>query len=93
MFGAQKVSDILVRGNRCYVLSFKVQGDEFLGEILSSSDLESWQREAAVVFPAIPRSLERADDGTFYVGLGASFSSDSRTRGESGSIWRLSQPR
>jgi hypothetical protein len=91
-FGEQKVSDILVRGDRCYILSFKVQDDGFLGEIFSSSDLESWQREAAVIFPAIPRSLERADDGAFYVGLGASFSSDSKTRAQSGSIWKLSQP-
>ncbi len=88
-FGQKKVTDFIVQGDRCYVLSFEVKGEGFLGEIYSSTDLENWQSIAAIDFPAIPTALERTDDGTFYIGLGATFYSDSPTRQQSGSIWRL----
>jgi hypothetical protein len=84
-FQQERVQDILVRGDKCYVLTSKPSGNEYINCVYQSSELEKWTLMAKFHTSALAQSLEEMD-GEFYVGL-ASFSNDPRAA--SGGIYRI----
>jgi hypothetical protein len=84
-FQQERVQDILVRSDKCYVLTSKPSDNEYINCIYQSSELEKWTLMAKFHTSALAQSLEEMD-GEFYVGL-ASFSNDPRAA--SGGIYRI----
>jgi hypothetical protein len=102
-FRDRNVRDLLVEKGKLYVLTGRAdKSGQFAGEILSTRDLESWERVAAFRVPALPNALALLD-GTWYVGLanrGCRAADDDvdlrATRYDyadraAGGIWRLGQ--
>ncbi len=84
-FQQERVQDILVRDNTCYVLTSRPSDGEYISCVYQSSDVETWTLLAKFDTSALAQSLEEMD-GVFYVGL-ASFSN--RPCIASGGIYRL----
>ena len=71
-FRDRTVQDMVVRGERCYVLTSARSGDAFEGELYMSTDPENWTRVASFNTPAQAHSLEELA-GVFYVGLACGY--------------------
>jgi len=85
-FQNDRVKDIVLREEMCYVLTARKVEDGFEGCIYGSPDLRAWTRLARFTVPAVPNSLELLD-GVFYVGLSSpSFDFEAPA---SGSIWMV----
>lgn len=84
-FLLERVQDILVRDDVCYVLTSRAVSDGYANAIYQSSDLKKWTLVAKFHTGALAYSLEQMDD-VFYVGL-ASFSD--QPHAESGTICRI----
>lgn len=97
-FLTEKVRDIVVRSNVCYVMTVEeIQTDLlYRGQIYASSDLTNWPMATEFTVPGMPLSFEIMSN-RFYVGLGSRFDGAdwSRLTGpEAGSVWQVSpQPR
>jgi hypothetical protein len=89
LFKDAVATDLIVRDGTCHVLTAKPDGNEFLGEIYSSTDLRAWTHRARFTVPAIPYSFEIAEDG-WFVGLGARDRSARKDRDPaSGGVYRI----
>ena len=84
-FQQERVQDIVVRDDTCYVLTSRPSDGEYISCVYQSSDVKKWTLLAEFDTDALAQSLEEMD-GVFYVGL-ASLSD--RPRAASGGIYRL----
>ncbi len=93
----EQVSDIVVRNERCYVLTRpNLKELEDSGEnatlnatVYSSSDMKAWTREFESGFPAVPSALE-VTDKAFFIALGNSEHLENSNA--SGSVYRVTRP-
>ena len=84
-FQQDRVQDIVVRDDICYVLAYHRAGNAYAGYVYQSRDLTEWSLLAQFDVGALPYSLEYME-GVFYVGLAAL---EGQTNSESGNICRL----
>jgi len=96
-FRNDHVRDIVISGEKCFVLTACQEDASYRGQIFMSRDLSTWILKAEFHVSALPYSMEVLN-GIFFIGLGHTFLPDKWDRGkgkdwasgeESGSIWRI----